>query len=58
MSTSQNQGGGQNPSTPNPPPTSITGTFSNPKLVGTEKKSDSKPRSNTAVRPSNNTERR
>ncbi|MFC4612551.1 hypothetical protein ACFO9E_33105 [Streptomyces maoxianensis] len=61
MSDTQNQGSGQTPPAPAPPPPaqpSITDSYTNPALVGSEKKSDTKSTLTKAVRPQGNQERR
>ncbi|UXX98116.1 hypothetical protein N7U49_48370 (plasmid) [Streptomyces sp. AD2-2] len=61
MSDEQNQGSGQPASTSAPAPApqpDFVDAFTNPAMIGTEKKSDDNPTLNKAVRPQDNTETR
>ncbi|MFD8821263.1 hypothetical protein ACFV1C_02660 [Streptomyces sp. NPDC059605] len=62
MSNEQNQDSGQPAAAPAPAPPApqqdFVAAFTNQAMIGTEKKSDTRPTANTAVRPQGNTETR
>ncbi|MBT2511585.1 hypothetical protein J7I98_38565 [Streptomyces sp. ISL-98] len=62
MSNEQNQGSGQPAPAPAPPAPGpepdFVDVFANPALIGTDKKSDTNPTLNKAVRPQGDTETR